>query len=238
MIYAVGDIHGELDLLDQLMVKIRADARGYLNQDNKLIFVGDYIDRGPASRAVLDRVITGFEGFETICLRGNHEQAMLEVCRGCDGSIAKTWLSKTVGGGETLQSYGIDPKLLRSSLKVPDELKSLLASIPETHLKFIESMPLTHIDGRFLFVHAGVRPGVDLEAQLRDDLLWIRKDFTTSRFDHGYVVVHGHTWRRRPVLRKNRIGIDTGAFATGRLTAVALDQKRKPRFLRVVRKKS
>ena len=108
--------------------------------------------------------------------------------------------------------------------------------MPDRHLDFIESMPLMHMEGKYLFVHAGIRPGVELDAQMEDDLLWIRKEFTLSRLDHGFIVVHGHTWKRRPQVRKNRIGIDTGAYSTGRLTAAVLDEKRKPRFIRVLRK--
>ena len=237
MIYAVGDIHGELDLLDHLIGKIRIDASGSDDSSHKLIFVGDYIDRGPSSRQVLERVMAGFDGFETICLRGNHEQAMLEVCDRHDKEIAKVWLSKVIGGTETLESYGIDRKIMKSCLKKTETFWPLLQDVPRTHIDFIQSMPLTHVDGKYLFVHAGLRPGIALEAQRDDDLLWIRKDFTTSRHKHGYVVVHGHTWKRRPQLRKNRIGIDTGAFATGRLTAVALQDGKKPRFLYVKKEK-
>lgn len=231
MIYAVGDIHGELGLLDQLMEKIRLDARGYPDEPHTLIFIGDYIDRGPQSRSVLERVMAGFEGFKVVCLRGNHEQAMLEVCRRRNGDVAKTWMSRTIGGSETLRSYGIEPKAVKSAVKSEDRLEAVLAPIPDAHLSFIENLPLTHLEDGLLFVHAGIRPGIALEAQREDDLMWIRKEFTTSRHDHGYVVVHGHTWRRRPVVRKNRVGIDTGAFATGRLTAAVFEGKRKPRFI-------
>jgi serine/threonine protein phosphatase 1 len=233
MIYAVGDIHGELDLLEQLLEEIRVDARGYGSEEHKIVFVGDYIDRGASSAAVLDRVKGGVDGFETVCLRGNHEQAMLEVCRNHDISVAKTWLTKMIGGCETLKSYDVDPLDIKPALKSEQKLADILVSIPEDHLRFIEDMPLTHIDGKYLFVHAGIRPGIALEAQQEDDLLWIRRDFTTSRIDHGYIVVHGHSWKKRPQNRKNRIGIDTGAFATGRLTAVALNGASKPRFIQV-----
>lgn len=238
MIYAVGDIHGEMDLLDHLIGKIRVDARRSDETSNKLVFVGDYIDRGPSSRQVLERVMEGFEDFETVCLRGNHEQAMLEVCDRHDKGIAKVWLSKTIGGTETLESYGIDRKAMKSGLKKPDTFWPLLEDVPRSHVQFLQSLPLTHIDGKFLFVHAGIRPGIALEAQRDDDLLWIRREFTSSRHDHGFVVVHGHSWKRRPQMRKNRIGIDTGAYATGRLSAVALEEGKKPRFIHVKQKRS
>ena len=237
MIYAVGDIHGELDLLDQLVSKIRDDARRDRGSPHKLIFVGDYIDRGSSSRQVLDRVMAGFDGFKTICLRGNHEQAMYEACSQHDCSVAKVWLSKTIGGLETLESYGLNRKEVRTALKTPETFWPMLSKVPEAHLEFIRSLPLTHIEGKYLFVHAGIRPGIALEAQRDDDLLWIRKEFTSSRYDHGYVVVHGHSWKRRPQVRKNRIGIDTGAYATGRLSAVALAEGKKPRILQVREKR-
>lgn len=231
MIYAVGDIHGELDLLDQLVGQIRMDAHRSGNASPKVIFIGDYVDRGPSSREVMDRIISGFEGLDCLFLRGNHEQAMLEVCEAHDAGIAKIWLSNTIGGMETLESYGFDRKEIKAALKTPDAFFALMEGVPKAHLEFIRSMPLTHIEGPWLFVHAGIRPGIALEAQREEDLLWIRRDFTLSRHKHDHIVVHGHSWKRRPQVRRNRIGIDTGAYSTGKLTAVVLEEKKKPRFL-------
>jgi calcineurin-like phosphoesterase family protein len=233
MLYAVGDIHGEVDLLDRLIEEIRLDARGSLDTNNKLVFVGDYIDRGPSSFEVIERVMAGFDGFETVCIRGNHEQAMLELCRKHNKTMGKDWLTKAFGGMKTLKSYGIKPRSVRSALSSSRKLSKVLEPIPLAHLEFIENMPLLHQEHGYLFVHAGIRPGITLECQRDVDLMWIGSDFTKSKFNHGYIVVHGHSCKKKPQMKKNRIGIDTGAFSKGCLTAVALNGHNKPRFIQV-----
>lgn len=233
MLYAVGDIHGEAVLLDRLIEEIRLDARGSLDRNNKLVFIGDYIDRGPSSFEVMERVMAGFDGFETVCIRGNHEQAMLELCRKHNKAMGKDWLAKSFGGAHTLKSYGIKPRTVRSALHSSRKLAKVLEPIPTTHLEFIERMPLIHQEYGYLFVHAGIRPGITLESQRDVDLMWIGSDFTKSKSNHGYMVVHGHSVKRKPQLKRNRIGIDTGAFAKGCLTAVALNGRNRPRFIQV-----
>lgn len=219
-VYAIGDVHGRLDLLDDLLCHIEADAQQQPAAHTRIILLGDYIDRGPQSAQVLDRVIAGGPGW--ITLRGNHEQAMLDALDG-GGDSSRTlrlWLEN--GGRETLRSYGMSPSLAYS-----DDLAAILdaaaALVPEHHLVALRTMPLFHRDGDYLFVHAGIRPGLSLDEQQESDLLWIREAFLDCRSDHGFVVVHGHSISRTVDERPNRIGIDTGAYATGRLTALVLE---------------
>lgn len=220
-IYAVGDIHGRADLLRAAHERIREDARTSAARRKVVVYLGDYIDRGPGSREVVDVLLSEpLADFEAVYLKGNHEQALLDFLR--DISVAPQWFY--YGGDATLQSYNVarpvpggGPPAL---LKVQAELKEKL---PERHLAFYRSLALSHRAGDYLFVHAGIRPGVPLTAQREQDMLWIRDEFLGSTADHGCVVVHGHTITPRPDIKGNRIGIDTGAYATGRLTCLMLD---------------
>lgn len=224
-VYAVGDIHGRRDLLDELLDAVAADAAGSRATRRVVVFLGDYVDRGPDARAVVERLAAGPPpGFEWIALRGNHEEFMLSFL--VDRSLGPAWMRN--GGRETVSSY-LGP---RADLDDPAALqRALLAALPEHHRAFMNALPLTHEEGDYLFVHAGIRPGVGLHHQAAEDLLWIRSDFLASRANHGKVVVHGHSVELAPVVRANRIGIDTGAYATGHLTALVLEGRDR-RFLR------
>lgn len=220
-IYAVGDIHGRDDLLERLLDQIRRDAEEHPFERNLLIFLGDYVDRGLQSKAVLDR-LTGprLPGFEYVFLKGNHEQAMLQFLE--DPAFGKTW--KYYGGLETLHSYGIT-ELTRTDDPAAFERARdhFLDVLPETHLDFLKMLPLTAEFGGYFFVHAGIRPGIPFHRQLEEDLLYIRGEFLETSSSFGKVVVHGHTPKEEVDIRPNRIGIDTGAYMTGVLTAAVLE---------------
>lgn len=225
LVYAIGDIHGETGPLRRLLERIATDVeiqgRG---AHVSLIFLGDYIDRGGESREVLDLLSGGsLPGDAQIFLRGNHEDAMLEFLREPLG--ARHWLR--FGGAETLASYGIvaspetiDPKRCQAFAA------ALAERLPDAHRVFLEETMPYHVIGDYIFVHAGIRPGVALEQQEPADLMWIREEFLGGRHRAPPVIVHGHTISEAPELLGWRIGIDTGAFATGRLTAIALYEDR------------
>jgi serine/threonine protein phosphatase 1 len=222
-VYAIGDIHGRADLLRDLHQMIHEDAYAHQARRNVVIYVGDYIDRGPESREVIDLLIEeGLPGFESVHLVGNHEDSILRFLE--DVEVAPAWL--TYGGTATLQSYGVRPprgakedELLRAQAELAREM-------PASHLRFYRNLRLCHVEGDYFFAHAGVKPGVALDAQAREDLIWIRDPFLHSDADHGKIVVHGHTISDGPDVRRNRIGIDTGAFASGRLTCLILAEDR------------
>lgn len=221
-IYAIGDIHGRLDLLEELLRQIADDAaRHAADAERRLIFLGDYVDRGAASRAVIDRLLGDpLPGFKTVYLMGNHEEAMLDFA--LDRSDGLDWLS--FGGLETLLSYDVPVKRLPNTPAATAELRDLLAErMPPAHLDFLRRCKLSHEAGDYVFVHAGVRPGVPMNQQIPADLLWIREEFLRSRAPlPGKVVVHGHTICDLPQDLGARINIDTGAFASGRLTCLVL----------------
>jgi serine/threonine protein phosphatase 1 len=221
-VYAIGDIHGRLDLLEDLLRRVRDDATHHAaDGERTLVFLGDYIDRGPASRGVVDRLVREpLPGFTTIHLMGNHEEAMLAFLDGSSDGL--DWLS--YGGLETLLSYGVPLRTLPNSLEVAEELRrALAAKVPQAHVDFLRRCALRHGIGDYVFVHAGVRPGVALGKQTPNDLLWIRDDFLRTRVPlPRHVVVHGHTIVDLPQNRGHRINIDTGAFISGRLTCLVL----------------
>ena len=224
-VYAVGDIHGRADLLVQLQEQILADAAGRSPARQTVVYLGDYVDRGPQSPVVIDRLIDApLAGFTSVHLLGNHEDIMLRFHDG-DVSVAASWLQ--YGGRQTLASYGIEYDRLPSLAVLRQRMAH---GVPARHFEFMRGLRLKHRVGDYLFVHAGIRPGIGLERQLRDDLLWIREPFLDSSADHGAVVVHGHSIAVEPQIGPSRIGIDTGAFATGRLTALALEGEER-RFL-------
>lgn len=219
IVYAIGDIHGCPWLLDIVFDWIGAHAETHNLKHKHIIVLGDMIDRGPQSKNVIDRLIVGPPtDFSLTCLRGNHEDMMLRTIS--TGSGLAVWLQN--GGRQTLESYGIDQinTLQRSS---PAAISQLLTqSIPKAHQIFLLHTTLYLQLGGYLFVHAGVRPGVNMSQQSQEDLLWIRKDFTQSTDDLGSIVVHGHTRSPDPTERCNAIGLDTGAVNTGKLSCVAL----------------
>ena len=219
-VYAIGDIHGRLDLLRALLGKITADSATHPAACHKLIFLGDYVDRGNQSRELLDLLSKGpIDGFATTYLRGNHEDFLLRFLD--DTSHGATWLY--YGGANTLISYGIPASPLETD---PDQLidlqQKLCDVLPESHLAFLRSLKISYVVGDYVFVHAGIRPGIPFAEQLNDDLIWIREPFLASTLDHGCVVVHGHSVCTRPEMLANRIGIDTGAYDTGVLTCLVL----------------
>lgn len=222
LLYAVGDIHGRLDLLEALLTRIEADARSSHARRRTLVFLGDYVDRGPDSKGVIEKLIGGLpEGFETHFLKGNHEAILLNFLD--DAWSLDNWLLN--GGDATMRSYGLDTDRL-ARLNAPIELwrQALREALPETHLRFYRGLDLSVAFGDYLFVHAGVKPGVEIDAQSEADLIWIRGPFLDHAEPFGKIVVHGHTPGKEPVTRSNRIGIDTGAYFTGRLTALRLER--------------
>ncbi len=235
-VYAVGDCHGCLEALRGLRGAIvadstRADARRPRARRRVVVYLGDYIDRGPDSRGVVDLLIgEPLADFVSVHLMGNHELFMRRFLDG-EGS-ASVWVMN--GGDTTLRSYGLDPR--RTEPGTGDDARSLrhalTAAVPAAHRAFLDGLALSHVEGDYFFAHAGIRPGVALAAQEADDLLWIREPFLGSTADHGKVVVHGHSATEEVAVRANRIGIDTGACYGGKLTALVLEGDRR-RFLQV-----
>ena len=220
-VYAVGDIHGRLDLLLQLHDHIINDARQNPIGDPRVIYLGDYIDRGPSSREVLDFLISSHATSCSVThLLGNHEAMLLQFLE--DSSVGPEWL--TYGGLATLMSYGVN---LASAGTTEEKLHTAQAALrerlPVAHKTFLLDLPTHASLGDYFFVHAGVRPGVPLGRQKDSDLVWIREEFLSSRDFHGKIVVHGHSYKMEPEVLPNRIGIDTGAYATGRLTCLVLE---------------
>jgi len=222
-IYAVGDIHGRVDLLRELHDKICADAEGKQFSRKVIVYLGDYIDRGEGSKEVVDLLIAetlADAGFESKCLLGNHERSMLDFLR--DTASGPNWV--IYGGESTLLSYGVGhPRGNGMDDRWALIQNRLRDGIPPAHLEFFESLEPGHIEGGYLFVHAGIRPGVALEKQDLMDMIWIRDDFLNSKADHGFCVVHGHTVATEPDIQSNRIGIDTGAYSSGTLTCLVLE---------------
>lgn len=219
-IYAIGDIHGRFDLLEALLGLITDDIdRQPLSGKVHLVFVGDLIDRGPASKAVVSKVRELCQTTPCTALMGNHEEVLVSIL---EGNVDALGFFLRLGGYETLLSYGVDRCLLDSG---SDEeiLKAMHDHIPGDHQAFIRGMPSSYESGDYLFVHAGIRPSVPLDAQSENDLHWIRQDFLKSKANHGKIIVHGHTISPAIDEQPNRIGIDTGAYSTGNLSAVALD---------------
>lgn len=218
-VYCIGDIHGRLDLLDELHGLIRNDSADFQGS-LCIIYLGDFIDRGPDSRQVLDRLIEQpLARFDAIHLLGNHEQAMLDFLAYPEAAMA--WLQ--FGGEATLLSYGIEPGRVRMRRRVDLLRDELQGRLPRSHREFLATCRQLYVEGSYCFVHAGIRPGIELPDQRAEDLLWIRGEFTESVEDHGYTVVHGHSITEDVEWRPNRIGIDTGAFYTGVLSALVLE---------------
>lgn len=220
--YVVGDIHGRLDLLDRLLDKIHAELEQRPAAKTVLVFVGDLIDRGPASAQVVERLRTyRHAGVRPVFILGNHEEVLLRILGG-DAELITKWC--WFGGKQCLESYGVEVSRL-AGLDRAAALAEVRAAIPAFHVKFLESFIDSCRFGDYLFVHAGIRPGVELGAQLQSDMRWIREPFLLDDTDHGFVVVHGHTISEDVEERPNRIGIDTGAYRSGILTALAIENE-------------
>jgi serine/threonine protein phosphatase 1 len=222
-VYAIGDIHGRMDLLQSLLERIQADhaARAAVSEPPTLVFMGDYVDRGLRSRDVITHLTrTDFTPFRVRFLKGNHEAAMLRFLE--KPETGQSWLS--FGGAETLFSYGVQPPIAPGSRASWAEAgQSLQANLPDEHVTFLRQLELYFTVGGYAFVHAGFRPGKPLADQDTADLLSIREPFLSAGDVFGYTVVHGHTPVDAAECKPGRIAIDTGAYVTGRLSAVRLE---------------
>ena len=226
-IYAIGDLHGRLDLLRAMEALIRADRARSRPEKSVEIFLGDYIDRGPQSRELVERLIGSPPiADERICLIGNHEDMLLDALTEPEGFA--NWLHN--GGDATLASYGLNVRPFAAKTELARIRAAFPDHLPPNHRAFFEGLRRWVEFGPYLFVHAGIRPGRPIEEQDSEDLVWIREPFLLSDADFGHIVVHGHTPVDQPEVRPNRINIDTGAVFQGRLTCLVLEG-RTQRFL-------
>ena len=227
-VYAVGDIHGHPGPLVELMAMVCRDAARAGAARRVLVFLGDYVDRGPQSREVLDFLLADpAPGFETVFLKGNHDAWLLAFLE--DARVGGQWLA--AGGYATLSSYGVAVPAGRRNARWLESVRAAFVRVlPDPHKAFLEGLVPLHVEGGYAFAHAGIRPGTVLADQREEDLLWGTDEFIDDGRDHGKIVVHGHWFAANPDVRRNRIGVDTGAFATGRLTCLVL-QGTSRRFL-------
>lgn len=220
-LYATGDIHGRLDLLRAAIARIGVDLMRRPTRRFRLIFLGDYVDRGPDSAGVVDLLLEMTGDGDGCCLAGNHD-VWLNAFLTHPEEVGELWLRW--GGEQTLASYGVDPASPDLSGKSMRHLRdAFLEALPERHRRFFDALPFVERQGDFLFVHAGLRPGRPIEKQTPRDLTEIREPFLSHDGDFGVVVVHGHTISETPDIQPNRVGIDTGAYRTGRLTTFVVD---------------
>ncbi len=217
-IYAVGDLHGRSDLLDEAAAAIEKDVAS-AQTSVVTVLLGDYVDRGPKSAEVVDRLARADFPTPIRALRGNHEAMLLRFLE--DASQMESW--REYGGLETLCSYGVDVTKAMRGEGYDEAREALLAALPAVHRSFLESTELSVAYGDYFFCHAGVRPGLPLDRQRAQDLLWIRESFLSFDRSFGKVIVHGHTPVETPDVRENRINLDTGAFATSRLACLVLE---------------
>ena len=228
-VYCVGDIHGRDDLLREVAERVEADLKSRSFDQAVTVFLGDYIDRGADSKRVLERIATNEWPTSIIALAGNHEDFLLAFLD--DAEILDFWRGQ--GGLETLHSYGVDVGLAMAGRDFAAVQAAFTARLPKHHRDFLKALKVSAAIGDYFFCHAGVRPRVALDRQNRDDLLNIREPFLSSEAEHGKLIVHGHTPAVAPEVRPNRIGIDTAAYATGRLTCLILE-KDQQHFLPVI----
>ncbi len=224
LVYAVGDVHGRADLLSTLVRELVRDAEASAPaQPPLLVFLGDYVDRGPGAAEVVETILDLTRGsqFEVRALKGNHEEALLQFLDAA--AFGVTWAEH--GGSSTLASYGVQPPAARTDLEAWARARDAFdAALPPHHRDFYTGLELMVEVGGYAFVHAGVRPGVPLARQAEKDLLWIRGEFLQAPGPFGKVIVHGHTPMEAPQVTRHRLGLDTGAYATGVLTAARLDE--------------
>jgi serine/threonine protein phosphatase 1 len=218
-IYAIGDIHGRSDLLSRLLGCIEVDLRERPVERAITVFVGDYIDRGPHSRNVIDLLLHWRESNDAVFLRGNHETFLPRFLS--DSRTLEEW--RKYGGLETLLSYGLQPSINPDRAEQERLAHQLASSLPKEHFHFLESLEPFYSCGDFFFVHAGIRPGIPIDEQAEEDLFWIREEFLAYEQPFECFIVHGHTPVEAIDFRSNRINIDTGAFATGCLTCVVIE---------------
>jgi serine/threonine protein phosphatase 1 len=219
LVYCVGDIHGRDDLLWEMAERVETDLKTRSFDRAMTVFLGDYIDRGPGSMRVVERLASGEWPTPIIALAGNHEDFLLAFLD--DAGFLGFWRSQ--GGLETLHSYGVNVGPAMAGRDFENVQAAFTDSFPKQHRDFLEALKVSAVIGDYFFCHAGVRPGVALDRQNRDDLLNIREPFLSSEAEHGKLIVHGHTPAVAPEIHPNRIGIDTAAYATGRLTCLVLE---------------
>jgi diadenosine tetraphosphatase ApaH/serine/threonine PP2A family protein phosphatase len=224
--YCVGDIHGRDDLLQEVAERVEADMEARSFDHAVTVFLGDYVDRGLGSMRVIERLARNEWPTPLIALAGNHEDVLMAFLE--DEAVLEAW--RSLGGLETLHSYGVDIGPAMAGRDFGAVQAAFAACFPERHRHFLETLKVSTAIGDYFFCHAGVRPGVPLDRQDRHDLLNIRDRFLFSGAEHGKLVVHGHTPSVAPEIRPNRIGIDTAAYATGRLTCLVLEKDER-RFL-------
>jgi serine/threonine protein phosphatase 1 len=219
-VYAIGDIHGRADLLDGVLSHIDSDLAKTPVSNSLEVFLGDYVDRGPDSRGVLDRLVARNLTHRMVFLKGNHETFLSQFVS--KPAILGDW--QRLGGLETLMSYGLTPSINADTVTQAKLAAALDQAMPPSHRRFLDDLKSSFTFGDFYFVHAGVRPGIALEKQREEDLLWIRHEFLLCEEDFGKIIVHGHTPVQQVDIRPNRINIDTGAYATGSLTCLVLEE--------------
>lgn len=218
-VYAIGDIHGRRDCLDALLVKIADDNTARGAAQTSIVFLGDFVDRGPESRGVIERGMQLAATRECRFLMGNHEEVFIKAW---EGDLASARLFHRIGGRETLLSYGVNEATYDAADF--EKLVDLLGThVPAEHIAFLRRFDDTYAAGDYLFVHAGIRPGRPIDEQDPSDMRWIRDRFLDDTRDHGMMIVHGHTVTPEVENLPNRIGIDTGAYASGKLTALGLE---------------
>lgn len=219
-VYAIGDIHGRLDLLVKLLERVNKDIAAHANFQNNVVFLGDYIDRGPDPAGVIDHLIDlSIPQTKCVFLMGNHERYMLDIATGT--ALMEMWFRN--GGKATLKSYGIDAH----TPDIPQDLdqfrRVLQENVPDRHWQFLHDLQTSWRLGSVFFAHAGVNPTRTLDQQIEQDLIWIREKFLHSERDHGALIVHGHTPHPEPEVLRNRINVDTLAYQSGHLTAAVLE---------------
>jgi serine/threonine protein phosphatase 1 len=223
-VYAIGDVHGRLDLLTGLLDAIDRDDATREPANTRIVLLGDLVDRGPHSMQVIDHLLTrDWRGREVTTLKGNHEEVFLLTLAG-DLEATRFWLR--IGGAETMQSYGTSAETLDRAGPL-DIIEDFIPRVPDAHVAFLQRLPDTATAGGYCFVHAGIKPGVPIERQKPEDLRWIRDRFLDYEGSHGSVIVHGHSVSAEVEEMPNRIGIDTGAYSSGKLTAVGLEADRR-----------
>jgi serine/threonine protein phosphatase 1 len=219
-VYAIGDVHGRLDLLDALLGDIEADDARRGAAKSTIVFLGDLIDRGPSSAQVVERAMEVAAGpWQCRFLLGNHEEVFL---KSLDGDLKALAFFNRIGGRETILSYDISEQEYRDA-DYPELHALLTRKVPPAHIEFLKGFEDLIVIGDFAFVHAGVRPGQSLADQVASDLRWIRREFLEHKQGFEKVIVHGHTITEQVELRPHRIGLDTGAYASGKLTAMGFE---------------
>jgi serine/threonine protein phosphatase 1 len=225
-IYAIGDVHGQLEMLKAAHARIEIDRARVRDRDALVVHLGDLVDRGPDSRGVISYLMEGIAGGKPwISIKGNHDRFFGNYLRSGAQTDARlrvgmTWLNSRMGGDATLRSYGVEKSLFQRDSAF---LAAAQKVVPEAHVTFIEELPLTYETPDLRFVHAGIRPGLPMSDQIEDDLLWIREEFLVDTRDHGKLIVHGHTPVDAPMHCGNRVNLDTGAGYGDPLTAAVFE---------------